>query len=47
MTKGIPDDEQLFTGLTKITYADEKKDDPYEDHLATNSQARNRALRSG
>ena len=44
MTKGIPDDEQLFTGLTKITYADEKKDDPYEDHLATTKEEVEAAL---
>ena len=25
MTKNIPDDEQLFTGLTKIAYEDEKE----------------------
>ena len=36
MTKGIPEDDQLFTGLTKITYADEPKyeDKTYKDHLA-------------
>lgn len=44
MTKGIPDDEQLFTGLTKITYADEKKDDPNEEHLATTKEEVEAAL---
>ena len=44
MTKGIPDDEQLFTGLTKISYTDEKKDDPYEDHLATTKEEVEAAL---
>ena len=44
MTKGIPEDDQLFTGLTKITYADEKKDDPYEDHLATTKEEVEAAL---
>ena len=33
MTKNIPEDDQLFTGLTGITYVDEPKDDPFEDHL--------------
>ncbi|MBR1409853.1 MAG: BamA/TamA family outer membrane protein [Prevotella sp.] len=35
MTKNIPDDEQLFTGLTKIAYADEKKYgvEAYDEHL--------------
>ncbi len=33
MTKNIPEDDQLFTGLTGITYMDEPKDDPFEDHL--------------
>ena len=35
MTKNIPDDDQLFTGLTKIVYEDEPEDNPYEDHLTT------------
>ena len=36
MTKGIPEDDQLFTGLTKIAYADDPKyeDKTYKDHLA-------------
>lgn len=33
MTKNIPEDDQLFTGLTAITYEDEPKDSPFEDHL--------------
>ena len=33
MTKNIPEDDQLFTGLKAITYVDEPKDNPYEDHL--------------
>ena len=33
MTKNIPDDDQLFTGLTKIVYEDEPKDNLFEDHL--------------
>ena len=32
MTKGIPEDEQLFTGLKKIQYTDERKDS-FIDHL--------------
>ena len=38
MTKNIPDDDQLFTGLTDITYEDEPKDNPFEDHLATTKE---------
>ena len=34
MTKGIPEDEQLFTGLKKTIYADERED-AYSDHQAT------------
>jgi hypothetical protein len=35
MTKNIPEDDQLFTGLTKIAYEDEKEYgiDAYDDHL--------------
>ena len=33
MTKNIPEDDQLFTGLKSITYVDEPKDNPFEDHL--------------
>ena len=33
MTKNIPEDDQLFTGLTKIAYEDEPEDNPFEDHL--------------
>ena len=35
MTKNIPDDEQLFTGLTKIAYDDEKEyaNEAYDTHL--------------
>ena len=37
MTKNIPEDDQLFTGLTKIAYQDEKayNVDAYDDHLET------------
>ena len=46
MTKGIPDDEQLFTGLTKIAYADEKDydNDDYNDHLTTTKEEVEAAL---
>ena len=33
MTKNIPEGEQLFVGLTKITYEDETDNYPYEKHL--------------
>ena len=37
MTKNIPEGEQLFTGLTKIAYQDDKESDidAYDDHLET------------
>jgi len=44
MTKGIPDGEQLFTGLTKITYEDEQNDDPYAEHLITTKEEIEAAL---
>ncbi len=33
MTKNIPEDDQLFTGLTSISYVDEPKETPFQDHL--------------
>lgn len=44
MTKNIPEDDQLFTGLTKIAYEDEPKDNPYEDHLTTTKEELEAAL---
>lgn len=44
MTKGIPEDEQLFTGLKKINWADVKENDPYEDHLMTTQEEVEAAL---
>ncbi|MBR0166811.1 MAG: BamA/TamA family outer membrane protein [Prevotella sp.] len=46
MTKGIPEDDQLFTGLTKIAYADEKDydNDDYNDHLTTTKEEVEAAL---
>ena len=46
MTKGIPDDDQLFTGLTKITFTDENTydDSPYEGHLDTTKEEIEAAL---
>ncbi len=40
LTKGIPDDELLFTGLKKIVYSDEKNYDneAYDDHLTTTKE---------
>ncbi|WP_033148564.1 BamA/TamA family outer membrane protein [Prevotella sp. P6B1] len=37
MTKNIPEDDQLFTGLTKMAYDDEREYDveAYNDHLET------------
>ena len=46
MTKGIPEDDQLFTGLTKIAYASEPKlqDETYSKHLATTKEELEAAL---
>lgn len=44
MTKNIPDDDQLFTGLTGIDYVDEPKDSPFEDHLNTTKEEVEAAL---
>ena len=43
MTKGIPDDEQLFTGLKKIQYIDERKDS-FDSHLETTKEEVEAAL---
>ena len=43
MTKDIPEDEQLFTGLKKIEYADER-DDAYARHLGTTKEEVEAAL---
>lgn len=46
MTKGIPEDDQLFTGLTKITYAAEpqQQDKTFSDHLAATKEEVEAAL---
>ena len=44
MTKNIPEDDQLFIGLTGITYEDEPKNNPFEDHLATTKEEIEAAL---
>lgn len=44
MTKNIPEDDQLFTGLTSINYVDEPKDSPFEDHLVTTKEEVEAAL---
>ena len=43
MTKGIPDDEQLFTGLKKIEYTDDRED-LHSTHLATTKEEVEAAL---
>jgi outer membrane protein assembly factor BamA len=35
MTKGLPEDDQLFTGLKKTVWADLPEEDPYQEHLET------------
>lgn len=44
MTKNIPEDDKLFTGLTSITYIDEPKVSPFEDHLTTTKEEIEAAL---
>ena len=46
MTKGIPEDDQLFTGLKKIVYTDEKnyENEDYDDHLTTTKEEVEAAL---
>ena len=46
MTKGIPEDDQLFTGLKKTVYSDEKEYDneAYDDHLAATKEELEAAL---
>ena len=46
MTKNIPDDYQLFVGLTKIVYEDEKNyaEKSYDDHLTTTKEEVEAAL---
>lgn len=44
MTKNIPEDDQLFTGLTSIKYINEPKDSPFEDHLSTTKEEVEAAL---
>lgn len=48
MTKGIPDDDQLFTGLKKIVYSDEMDydDKAYDAHLTTTKEEVEAALAS-
>ena len=40
MTKGIPEDDQLFTGLKKTVYSDEKEYDneAYDYHLTATKE---------
>ncbi len=44
MTKGIPDNEQLFAGLTKINYIDSTQNERYDDHLAATKEELEAAL---
>ena len=44
MTKNIPEDEQLFVGLTKIAYDDELKNTPFKDHIETTKEEIEAAL---
>ena len=44
ITKNIPEDDQLFRGLKKVTYEDQRKDDPYESHLSTTKEEVEAAL---
>lgn len=46
MTKNIPEDDQLFTGLKKIAYADtpDYNDKAFDDHLSTTKEELEAAL---
>ena len=44
MTKGLPEDDQLFTGLKKITWTDAPEESPYQDHLETTMEEVEAAL---
>ena len=44
MTKGIPEDDQLFTGLKRTVWTDTLKNSPYEDHINTTKEEVEAAL---
>ena len=44
MTKGLPEGDQLFTGLKKTVWTDAPQDDPYQDHLETTMEEVEAAL---
>ena len=44
MTKGIPEDDQLFTGLKPIVYTDEQPTDSFRPHLETTKEEIEAAL---
>ena len=44
MTKGIPDDDQLFTGLKRTVWTDTLKNSPYEEHIGTTKEEVEAAL---
>ncbi len=44
MTKGIPEDDQLFTGLKHTIWTDTLKNNPYEEHISTTKEEIEAAL---
>ena len=44
MTKGIPEDDQLFTGLKRTVWTDTLKNNPYEEHISTTKEEIEAAL---
>ena len=44
MTKGLPEEDQLFTGLKKITWTDAPKEGPHQEHFETTKEEVEAAL---
>ena len=44
MTKGLPENDQLFTGLKKTVWTDAPKESPYQDHLESTMEEVEAAL---
>ena len=44
MTKGIPEDDQLYTGMKRTIWTDIPEDDPYEEHISTTKEEVEAAL---
>ena len=44
MTKGLPENDQLFTDLKKTVWTDAPKESPYQDHLESTMEEVEAAL---